>query len=295
MTDVIQSDTVHIMQNDQVAKVGLAQAAETTLESVIPVMEPIVRWLIHSGVGYTDFIAALKPIFYQQALLEAEQMSQKTTDSALSLLSGLHRKDVSHFRQQDVVDEPKIVLPISVPARVIGHWMALELPESIPFLGATDSFEALVKAISTEKHPRSIVLELERLNIVTSQDGMIVLQQKSFTPDLNMHETKALFSANLADHIAAGVDNFINHQKDFTHLEQAVFAENLTAASVTQLRQLSIELWQNMAQQMVAAATHYCEQDKNKTAADQRFRLGVYQYDASMQTLAAPYCYQHKD
>jgi hypothetical protein len=77
-------------------------------------MQHIARWLIHSGVGYTDFVAALKPIFYDQALAELERIQQNKTDSAVSLLSGLHRKDVSAFRQQanQINAEANRILPL---------------------------------------------------------------------------------------------------------------------------------------------------------------------------------------
>ncbi|ENX40586.1 DUF6502 family protein [Acinetobacter courvalinii] len=269
----------------------IAQQAETTLESIFPMMQHIARWLIHSGVGYTDFVAALKPIFYQQALAELDRIQQNKTDSAVSLLSGLHRKDVSAFRQQATQNSSEAPnFAISVPARVIARWIALDLPHQIPVSGETDSFEALVKHISTEKHPRSILFELQRLGVVEQQDQQVVLQQNSFTPDNQMQESKALFSANLTDHLAAGIDNFIS-EKPFTHLEQAVHAEKLTAQSVEALRQLSLDLWQDMAKQLLNAAIHYCEHDQNQADATYQFRFGVYQYDHQIK-LQVPYLFK---
>ncbi|EPF75836.1 hypothetical protein GCM10025882_14320 [Acinetobacter gyllenbergii] len=271
----------------------IPQDAETTLDSIYPMMQHIARWLIHSGVGYTDFVAALKPIFYEQALLELDRIKQNKTDSAVSLLSGLHRKDVSSFRQQanqTATETPNFA--ISVPARVIARWIALDLPTQIPISGEENSFEALVKHISTEKHPRSILFELQRLGVVVQIDQDVMLQQHSFTPDNQMQESKALFSANLSDHLAAGIDNFIS-EKPFTHLEQAVHAEKLTAQSVEALRELSIELWQDMAKQLLNAAIHHCDQDQEKDDAHYQFRFGVYQYDTQIK-LQVPYIFKDK-
>lgn len=271
----------------------IPQDAETTLDSIYPMMQHIARWLIHSGVGYTDFVAALKPIFYEQALVELERIKQNKTDSAVSLLSGLHRKDVSAFRQQaNQVTNEAPNFAISVPARVIARWIALDLPHQIPVSGEENSFEALVKHISTEKHPRSILFELQRLGVVVQINQEVVLQQHSFTPDNQMQESKALFSANLSDHLAAGIDNFIS-EKPFTHLEQAVHAEKLTAQSVEALRQLSITLWQDMAKQLLNAAIQHCDQDQEKDDAHYQFRFGVYQYDTQIK-LQVPYIFKDK-
>ncbi|MCH7351037.1 MULTISPECIES: DUF6502 family protein [unclassified Acinetobacter] len=271
----------------------IPQDAETTLESIFPMMQHIARWLIHSGVGYTDFVAALKPIFYAQALAELDRIQQNKTDSAVSLLSGLHRKDVSAFRQQTHQNETETPnFAISVPARVIARWIALDLPHQIPVSGEENSFEALVRHISTEKHPRSILFELQRLGVVEQTGQNVILQQNSFTPNNQMQESKTLFSANLSDHLAAGIDNFIS-EKPFTHLEQAVHAEKLTAQSVEALRQLSIELWQDMAKQLLNAAIQHCEQDQEKDDAHYQFRFGVYQYDSQIK-LQVPYIFKDK-
>ena len=52
--------------------------AEFNLKQVLVLMNYLSQWLIRSGVGYTEFSAALKPIFYQQALQElcTRQISQ---------------------------------------------------------------------------------------------------------------------------------------------------------------------------------------------------------------------------
>lgn len=270
----------------------MTKNAETTLESIFPMMQHIARWLIHSGVGYTDFAAALKPIFYQQAIKELERIKQNKTDSAVSLLSGLHRKDVNSFKQQanQLTEVPNFA--ISVPARVIARWIALDLPHQIPISGSENSFEALVKHISTEKHPKSILLELQRLGVVQQNGQEVLLQQNSFTPDNQMQESKALFSANLSDHLAAGIDNFIS-DKPFTHLEQALHVEQLTAESVEALKQKSLELWEEMAKQLLHTAIEHCEKDQNQENAKFQFRFGVYQYDKEI-NLQVPYTYKEK-
>ncbi|MDO7413071.1 DUF6502 family protein [Acinetobacter baumannii] len=272
---------------------AMTKNAETTLDSILPMMHQIARWLIHSGIGYTDFCASLKSVFYQQALAELERIQQNKTDSAVSLLSGLHRKDVSFFKQQAINSETNTPhFAISVPARVVARWVALDLPNRIPITGEDHSFESLVKYISTEKHPRSILFELKRLGIVKQLDQHVVLQQNSFTPNNQMQESKALFSANLTDHLAAGIDNLIG-EKSFTYLEQAMLAENLTAQSVESLRQLSIELWQDMAKKLLNRASQYCEQDRDKIEACNQFRFGVYQYNKEI-NLQVPYTYKEQ-
>jgi hypothetical protein len=82
----------------------------------------------------------------------------------------------------------------------------------------------LVKQISTEKHPRSILLELKRIGLVVEDEDHVILQTNSFTPSPEMDEIKQLFTANIISHLAAGIHNVI--EKDNKFLEQALLRMN---------------------------------------------------------------------
>lgn len=258
----------------------LSHVTETTLEHVISIMPQIIHWLIQSGIGYNEFSSALKTLFYNEAIKELDEIKQKKTDSAISLLAGLNRRDIRAFSQTYgeyvLVDQFNLQLPISVPARVVGIWIAQKLPLKIPFYGDKNSFEGLVKQISSEKHPKSILLELKRLGIVKEESESIVLQNSSFTPNPQADESKQLFTQNISDHLAAGISN-LTKNKNF--LEQAIFADELTQESVEKLNQLSIDLWNMMSKAIVSAAIDYCKNDEQSSDANKRFRLGIYQYD----------------
>lgn len=258
----------------------LSHDTETTLEHVVSIMPQLIHWLIKSGIGYNEFSTALKALFYNEAIKELDAIKQKKTDSAISLLSGLNRRDVRSFCQSygeyQLVNQFDLQLPISVPARVIGMWINQKLPQQIPFQGDQYSFENLVKQVSSEKHPKSILLELKRLGIVIEEEDNIVLQNSSFTPDPQADESKQLFTQNISDHLSAGISNLT---KNSNFLEQAIFADELSQESVEKLNQLSVDLWNLMSKAIISAAIDYCKLDENDPEANKRFRLGVYQYD----------------
>ena len=57
-----------------------------------------------------------------------------------------------------------------------------------------------------------------------------------------------------------------------------MFADGLSAESAAALSALSRELWSDVFQQMVLAATHLTEQDQGIDGANERVRLGMYFY-----------------
>ncbi|QNX86348.1 hypothetical protein [Acinetobacter seifertii] len=258
----------------------LSHDTETTLEHAISIIPELVHWLIKAGVGYTEFSTALKIVFYNEAIKELDSIKQKKTDSAVSLLSGLGRRDVRSFCQTygeyKLINQFNEQLPISVPARVIGLWIGQKLPSQIPFNGEALSFESLVKQVSSEKHPKSILLELKRLGLVIEENNQVILQNSSFTPDPQMDESKQLFTKNISDHLAAGISN-LTQKTNF--LEQAIFADELSPESIEKLKKLSVDMWNLMSKAILSSAIEYCKNDEGATDANKHFRLGIYQYD----------------
>lgn len=257
--------------------------AEFNLQQVLLLMEYVAEWLIRAGVGYTEFSAALKPVFYQQAELELQRIHQKETISAISLLAGLHRKDVTAFKTVSeagqALTQAKIAEPVSVPSRVMGLWLAEGWNEYLPFSSEEQtSFEHLVKRVSTERHPRSVLKELERLGIVTEQDGMVSIQQRGFIPDTAQQEARKILSRNVQAHLAAGLHNILNTAEQ-PYLEQAICADGLTQESIDVLQQESFALWQEFSLRILKLAIERCTLDENKADAIKTFRFGVYQHD----------------
>ena len=147
----------------------IVSSPDSTLPEALAISQPLVTWLLRSGVGYGEFAAALKPLFLAQAQQELERTGQKVTDSALSLLSGLHRKDVRALRAQALSDWQSALSQRnewgkpSLANQVLTRWLAEEVwPDVLPLSGPEPSFEALVKSVSSDVHSRSVLQELQR-------------------------------------------------------------------------------------------------------------------------------------
>lgn len=200
----------------------------------------------------------------------------------MAIQSGLNRREVRQLRQLSggksrYLEGYLQPTKISVPSRVIALWVHLGLPSIIPTCGGEGSFEYLVKQVSTEKHPRSILAELIRLKLVVETGQNVFLQTQSFSPTPDQQVTKEIFSDNVADHLAAGITN-LTEQNEF--LEQAVFADELTQESIEYLKQKTNTLWAQCSKKILAEAIQRCQLDQGKPQAHYRFRAGMYQYDA---------------
>lgn len=250
--------------------------SDIAMSNVLKIMKPLVKWLIKSGVGYSEFSQALKATFYDESIKELNQINQKTTDSSISLLSGLNRREVSDFKKT-LTDNIIPTQPLNISARVITLWIQKKWSKQIPISGQELSFETLAKEVSQDKHPRSILTELQRLGLVTEIADTVILHTESFTPSNNLSFSQKLLAQSTADHIAAGTSNIFISPNLF--LEQSLHAEELTEESIQELKKYSNELWKELSQKMLDKALLCTRQDEGKLNARHRFNLGIYQFD----------------
>lgn len=255
---------------------------DDVLRAIDVILAPLIRLLLASGADYPRIAAELKPLFVEQARLELIRAGQKDTDSALSLLSGVHRKDVRAWRQGRLTG--RTARGVSISSQVFARWVQDPLyrdrrkrPRPLPRLGSAPSFEALSRSITQDVHPYTVLSELMRLGLVQVQDVQghetIVPLREGFVPAVGSPEMMELFGGNLSDHAAAAVANLLVQAP---RLEQSVFAVGITAESAQHLGGLARKLWAQAKSEMIAEATRRYEADQTREDATSRMRFGAY-------------------
>lgn len=268
------------------------EGAALALREAAVLFAPLATWLLRSGVSYGALATALKPVFVEAARAEIERAGSRATHSAISVLSGVHRKDVRALAEAP----PDRALPargVPLASQVYTRWLSARryrgrdgAPRALPRSGAGITFESLAREVSVDVHPRTVMEELLRLGLVVLEGDLLVPVQASFTPSQRRDELTALFAANAADHIAAAVHNLTLDAPRY--LEQSVFADGLGSESVAQLHTLAREAWQRAFEEMVTAARRRVAADDGVPQAEQqRMRFGIYFY-SEPQADAAP-------
>ncbi len=260
------------------------------------VLQPLVSWLLRNGVHHGALAQALKGVFLAQARAELAQRGSKVTDSALSVLSGVHRKDVRLFSQA----APTLTSHAPTPAAMLfTRWITdasyrgvdpdspdrtLPLPR-LPRHGAAPSFEALAREVSNDVHPRTLLEELQRLGFVRLEGDEVLLETDRFIHQPGHTSAARTLAVNAADHLAAAVHN-LTAPADERFLEQSVFADGLSQTSAAYLAARARELWAPAFEGMVASATARVHLDRDKTSAQtpMRVRFGVYYYHEAVAT-----------
>lgn len=265
------------------------------LNSVLHLLKPAVRLMLRHGVAYPAFAAALKQVFLDAAQDEIKTRGMTQTDSAVSLLSGLHRRDVRTLtRADEPLPAPQAFAGLA--SQVVARWLSQDLyldenqaPIAIARAGPTPSFDALVSAVTQDVRPRSVLDELVRLGLASEVDGQVTLLAQGFVPQAGLPELAALMQDNLFDHLAAACENLDSTASgtggdDF--LEQSVFVDEITADSAHRLHKVSAQAWKLAFQAVMRDAQRSFDHDAVHATADERThraRFGVYFYSTPVQ------------
>ena len=264
--------------------------ADEVLRTLSTVLAPLVRLLLASGLDYTRLIAELKLVFIEQARLELMRSEQADTSSAISLLSGVHRKDVREWRENKL--GARIAQGVSMSAQVFARWVQDPLyrdrrkrPKPLPRLGAAPSFDTLARSVTQDVHPYTVLTELIRLGMVNIEarkgEEYVVPNRDGFVPPVGSREILELFAGNLSDHANAAVANLLAGSP---RLEQSVFAEGITRESAEHLGELARKLWSQARSEMIAEASRRYAADRHRGDATYRARFGAYYWEHDCQS-----------
>src|SRR5690349_16115418 len=83
------------------------------------VLRPFIKLMLAKGITYNYLSEILKDIFVEVAEKEFRIGGKPSTDSHLSLLTGIHRKDIRRLRRCTHSDNEVIPHAVSMGARLV--------------------------------------------------------------------------------------------------------------------------------------------------------------------------------
>lgn len=265
---------------------GLPKPLITALRRLL---RPLVRLLIAKGVGLGALTELLKEAYVDVALREFPVDGKKQTDSRISLLTGVHRKDVKRLRERPT---EKMAAPraIGLGAQIVARWLGskkttdkkgqpLPLPRKSEASG-TMSFDALVAEISTDVRARAILDEWLRLGIAhLDKEDRVVLNRAAFVPEKGLAEKAFYFGRNIHDHLAATAHNLL--EEGNPTLERSVHYTGLTPDSARELAAAAEQAGMKALLDLNRQALALAEQDKGLATATRRINFGLYFFDGA--------------
>jgi Family of unknown function (DUF6502) len=253
--------------------------------AVHQLMEPLAALAIAQGVPFAALEELLKKAFVATACTAHRGLPAHRMVSRISTVTGINRREVSRITQ---TRHEAPAVRHSPATRVFTKWLAEPslqarggVTMALPRQGPAPSFEALAHSVSRDVHPRSLLDELCRLGLARVEADTVHLARDRFVPKDDSARMLGFLGNNVGDHLRAAVANVASDPP--AHLEQAVFADELSQESVDAFRRLMRKQWKTLLAAAVPALQKLIDDDRAAgRPQDQRVRVGLYTYDEPM-------------
>jgi hypothetical protein len=164
--------------------------APSTVHSLLLVMlRPVARLCLRAGFGIQDFMETAKAAFVHAAQEQLAREGSKVNISRISVATGLHRRDVDRIISQGSTQ----IEPDNAVSKVLTTWenqrawlTASGSPRVLEIDGSAQSFYSLVRGVTSDVHPSSILAQIERMGLVkrTPHGLKLVAPAQEITQDL---------------------------------------------------------------------------------------------------------------
>ena len=250
-------------------------------------LQPLVKLLLSFQITYPVVQEWLKKAMVEVAERDFPLADKPQTDTRLSLLTGIHRKDIKRLRggTEANTQAPEAV---SLGVQIAAHWMAHHTdqqgqPQALSFKqndATAASFENLVEQVAKKDIRARVVLdEWLRLGAVEeverNGETLIQLTPNAFIPKQGVDEKAFFLGMNLADHIATVSNNLLEQPAKF---ERCLYYDGLSEASVDELKQLAADEGMAMLTRLNQRALELKQQDQQHNH-QQRINVGMYVFD----------------
>lgn len=246
-------------------------------------LAPLARLCLANGITFATAGEILKRAFVQEANALQPGGPEHGMISRVSTATGINRREVTRLTK---LKAPELATKQPLASEVLARWTTDHSyrsrdgePGMLSRLGPAPSFEALAQSVTRDVHHRSLLDELIRLDLVSYDRNLdrVSLTRNDFVPRNDSEQMLNFLGNNVGDHLNAAIDNVMHDGN--SHLEQAVFADELSTDSIEALRPLFMACWETLRQEMVPAIAELIEADKRAgRAQDQRVRIGLYSF-----------------
>jgi len=264
--------------------------SDALLRPVRRLLRPLVRLLIQGGVTFPVLADLLRGLYVEVAAHELLNHPRAQTDSRISLLTGIHRKEIRRWRAATHESEavpPVITRTSQIMARWLRHAEYIDAegrPRPLPRLPRPEggpSFESLVQSVTSDVRPRAVLDDWLNHGIVTVDAAdQVMLDTAAFVPRPGSGEQLFYFGRNLHDHLSAAAAN-VTAAGPAPFVERAAHYDDLSPATVARLEAMGRDAAQRLLSEFNGQALDLLDaNDRELASAPQtprrRLNLGIY-------------------
>ncbi len=226
----------------------MAETKEVLHTALRRLLRPLVRLLLHYGVPFGSFSQLVKQMYVDVAAQDFQIQGKKQTDSRISVLTGLSRKEVKQVKIQlaDSEHEGDTTARYNRAARVISGWIQDKSfldgwgePAILPIEGEGATFSSLVDQYSGDVPVRAILDELVRVKAIEKlADGRLRLLQKAYVPNRSEIDKLGILGTDVSL-LLQTIEHNIHAEPEQAYYQRKVAYNNLPEEALPELKRLS--------------------------------------------------------
>lgn len=187
-------------------------------------LRPIARFCLRRSIKMQDYLEVSKQVFVDVAKEELQRRQENESVSRLSVMTGIHRREIDRFL--DSKNQPRY--GHDLPSRVIGQWQSDKRflsksgkPRILGVEGKQSEFVELVASVSKNLNPYTVLSELERAQVVERTVNGLKLARRTYeAAAADVDQSFALLSEDSEDLIRAVEENvFDRNSKSNLHVK----------------------------------------------------------------------------
>ncbi len=164
------------------------QAARELNSSLAKLFKPVVRLAMKQGLRFQEMLEFLKHACLEVATEQLERAGQASNNSRLSVLTGLQRKELSKLAAVEIPSSGAA----NLLSRIISQWrsdsryLRAGKPRPLTFEGADSEFAELVRSVSVDLNPYTVLFGLEQSGDLRKSAKQAALISKGYNASKNV-------------------------------------------------------------------------------------------------------------
>ena len=211
---------------------------ETLHKCLVLILKPVVHFCLKRSLKIQELLEAAKVAFLELSEEEMRRDGAGVSMSRLSIMTGIHRRDVMRLWRDE--ESPK--QEGNLLKRVVWKWQQDDRyrtkggrPRMLQVEGKQSEFVDLVQAISQDLNPYTVLFELERIGAISHVGDKIKLEGVVYIPKGDALEGFSLLSADMHD-LILGVEENVFDKPDLKNLHIKTEYNNVTVESVERIK-----------------------------------------------------------
>jgi len=213
-------------------------SSEHATSYIKALLRPLVKWCLKYGLRSAKVEELVREAFVDEAATEIRKAAGAFSISKVSIITGLHRTEVSRLLSEEGEDDGQHDLL----TRIIGLWSSSKryrakdgTTRELTHEGLSSEFARLVAEVSKEVTHYPILFELERIGAIEYHENKVRLVTREYTPSKDLDYGLSLLSLDVAD-LTSAIEANLSETNKTPSLHLRTAFDNIDPARLDEIR-----------------------------------------------------------